>query len=190
MMVTRTRTVAPNQTTTLSARSSENPTNKPARSSGHVAKSTIVSTVPKSVGRCAEISRSPASAGAGAPITNQTPPDAIAQMVWATCEHGDDSNFFGWHRIYLYYFERVLRWAANDDTLRLAGAPFDAHPGTILVQEWNGNSQRVTSSRMAYARAWSKPDLQAASTVGSGRGDRVGSGLSEIQCTLPLAAST
>jgi hypothetical protein len=59
------------------------------------------------------------TAGAGAPITDQTPPDAIAQMVWATCEHGDDSNFFGWHRMYLYYFERVLRWAANDDTLRL-----------------------------------------------------------------------
>jgi hypothetical protein len=28
-------------------------------------------------------------------------------------------NFFGWHRMYLYYFERVLRWAAQDDTLRL-----------------------------------------------------------------------
>jgi hypothetical protein len=48
------------------------------------------------------------TAGAGAPITDQTPPDAIAQMVWATCEHGDDSNFFGWHRMYLYYFERAL----------------------------------------------------------------------------------
>jgi Common central domain of tyrosinase/Polyphenol oxidase middle domain len=55
----------------------------------------------------------------GPAIVDQTPPDAIAQMIWATCEHGDDSNFFGWHRIYLYYFERVVRWAANDDTLRL-----------------------------------------------------------------------
>jgi Common central domain of tyrosinase/Polyphenol oxidase middle domain len=59
------------------------------------------------------------TAGAGAAIADQTPPDDIAQMIWATCEHGDDSNFFGWHRMYLYYFERVLRWAANDDTLRL-----------------------------------------------------------------------
>jgi hypothetical protein len=59
------------------------------------------------------------TAGAGPAIVDQTPPDAIAQQIWATCEHGDDSNFFGWHRIYLYYFERVLRWAANDDTLRL-----------------------------------------------------------------------
>jgi hypothetical protein len=59
------------------------------------------------------------STGDGPPITDQTPPDDIAQKIWATCEHGDDANFFGWHRMYLYYFERVLRWAANDDTLRL-----------------------------------------------------------------------
>jgi hypothetical protein len=59
------------------------------------------------------------SADGGPPITDQTPPDAIAQQIWATCEHGDTANFFGWHRMYLYYFERVLRWAANDDTLRL-----------------------------------------------------------------------
>jgi hypothetical protein len=59
------------------------------------------------------------SVGGGPPIIDETPPDDIAQKIWATCEHGDDANFFGWHRMYLYYFERVLRWAANDDTLRL-----------------------------------------------------------------------
>ena len=55
-------------------------------------------------------------------INDQTPPDAIAQKIWATCEHSNppqQANFFGWHRMYLYYFERVLRWAANDNTLRL-----------------------------------------------------------------------
>jgi hypothetical protein len=41
------------------------------------------------------------TAGAGPAIVDQTPPDAIAQQIWATCEHGDDSNFFGWHRMYL-----------------------------------------------------------------------------------------
>jgi tyrosinase len=53
---------------------------------------------------------------------DQTPPDAIATAVWATCQHspqGQQLNFFGWHRMYLYYFERVLRWAANDPTLTL-----------------------------------------------------------------------
>ena len=55
-------------------------------------------------------------------ITDQTPPDATAKKVWATCQHSGQTqalNFFGWHRMYLYYFERVLRWAANDNTLRL-----------------------------------------------------------------------
>jgi hypothetical protein len=53
---------------------------------------------------------------------DQTPPDAIATTVWATCQHsppGQQLNFFGWHRMYLYYFERVLRWAANDPALTL-----------------------------------------------------------------------
>jgi len=57
-------------------------------------------------------------------ITDQLPPDATAVLIWATCQHSvgpgpQQANFFGWHRMYLYYFERVLRWAANDKTLRL-----------------------------------------------------------------------
>jgi Common central domain of tyrosinase/Polyphenol oxidase middle domain len=54
--------------------------------------------------------------------TDQTPPDDVAKAIWATCQHsppGKQLNFFGWHRMYLYYFERVLRWASQDDTLRL-----------------------------------------------------------------------
>lgn len=51
-------------------------------------------------------------------ITDQTPPDSVAQTVWATCQHGEP-NFFLWHRMYLYYFEQVLQWAAGDPTLRL-----------------------------------------------------------------------
>ena len=57
-------------------------------------------------------------------ISDQLPPDATAVLIWATCQHSagpgaQQANFFGWHRMYLYYFERVLRWAANDTTLRL-----------------------------------------------------------------------
>lgn len=55
-------------------------------------------------------------------IQDQTPSDGLAKDVWATCVHsprGKQLNFFGWHRMYLYYFERVLRWAANDPTLTL-----------------------------------------------------------------------
>jgi hypothetical protein len=55
-------------------------------------------------------------------LQDQTPPDAIANAVWATCQHSPQDqqlNFFGWHRMYLYYFEGVLRWAANDPALTL-----------------------------------------------------------------------
>ncbi len=55
-------------------------------------------------------------------IVDQTPPDQIATTTWATCQHSGQTqavNFFGWHRMYLYYFEQVLRWAAQDTTLRL-----------------------------------------------------------------------
>jgi Common central domain of tyrosinase len=60
-------------------------------------------------------------------ITDQTPPDSIASAIWATCQHsagptpatGQALNFFGWHRMWLYYLERVMRWAAGDNTLRL-----------------------------------------------------------------------
>ncbi|MBX9628489.1 MAG: tyrosinase family protein, partial [Gemmataceae bacterium] len=34
------------------------------------------------------------------------------------CEHGT-VGFLPWHRGYLYYFERILRWAANDPALML-----------------------------------------------------------------------
>jgi hypothetical protein len=61
-------------------------------------------------------------------VTDLTPPDALAAEVWNTCKHSgfrqdgtfvQSTNFFGWHRIYLYYFEQVLRTLAKDDTLRL-----------------------------------------------------------------------
>ena len=38
--------------------------------------------------------------------------------TWCTCEHGT-SQFLTWHRMYLYFFERVLQQAANDPTLTL-----------------------------------------------------------------------
>jgi len=58
-------------------------------------------------------------------IVDQTPPDQVATTTWATCEHSGGvqsqqaQNFFTWHRMYLYYFEKVLQWAADDATLRL-----------------------------------------------------------------------
>ncbi|MUL36989.1 tyrosinase family protein [Gloeocapsopsis dulcis] len=38
--------------------------------------------------------------------------------AWGTCSHGS-FFFFPWHRMYLYYFERILRQASGDPTLAL-----------------------------------------------------------------------
>ncbi len=38
--------------------------------------------------------------------------------AWRTCNHGS-FFFFPWHRMYLYYFERILRQASGDPTLAL-----------------------------------------------------------------------
>jgi len=45
-------------------------------------------------------------------------PPNLAQRVWARCHHGT-RHFLTWHRMYLHYFERVLRAAAGDTELRL-----------------------------------------------------------------------
>ncbi len=50
--------------------------------------------------------------------------------AWNQCEHGS-YFFFSWHRMYLYFFERILRAAANDPNLAL---PY---------WNWNDASQRA-----------------------------------------------
>jgi hypothetical protein len=51
-------------------------------------------------------------------VENTTPPDSIAQTVWDQCEHGT-IYFYGWHRLFLFYFEQALQDAAGDPNLRL-----------------------------------------------------------------------
>lgn len=82
-------------------------------------------------------------------IVDQTPPDAIAQLIWATCQHSPPTkelNFFAWHRMYLYYLERVMRWAAADPTLTLpywdytnpnqTGLPAEFRDTTSPLYDW------------------------------------------------------
>jgi hypothetical protein len=52
----------------------------------------------------------------GLSTQNATTPDEMA--TWCTCEHGTN-EFLTWHRMYLYYFEQVLRAASGDKTLTL-----------------------------------------------------------------------
>ncbi len=50
--------------------------------------------------------------------------------AWNQCEHGS-YYFFAWHRMYLYFFERILRAASGDPNLAL---PY---------WNWNDSSQRA-----------------------------------------------
>ncbi|HEX8210048.1 MAG TPA: tyrosinase family protein [Longimicrobium sp.] len=44
--------------------------------------------------------------------------DTPVLPVWNTCQHGH-YMFLSWHRMYLYFFERILRAASGDPTLAL-----------------------------------------------------------------------
>jgi hypothetical protein len=44
--------------------------------------------------------------------------DSPALTAWNGCQHGS-FYFFSWHRMYLYYFERILRKASGDPNLAL-----------------------------------------------------------------------
>jgi hypothetical protein len=84
-------------------------------------------------------------------ITDQSAPDATAQAIWATCQHSRRAtqavNFFGWHRMYLYYFERVLRWAAADDTLRLPYWDYTDPAQTTLPAEFQSQVSTLHDAR-------------------------------------------
>ncbi len=44
--------------------------------------------------------------------------DGTPQPAWNSCQHGS-WHFLAWHRMYLYYFERILRQASGDPNLTL-----------------------------------------------------------------------
>lgn len=52
----------------------------------------------------------------GITVQSKTTPDENA--TWCTCQHGT-IQFLTWHRMYLYYFEKVLQAAAGNPSLRL-----------------------------------------------------------------------
>lgn len=51
-------------------------------------------------------------------VATWTARNAGETSTWCQCEHGT-TQFLTWHRMFLYYFERVLRQAANDPNLTL-----------------------------------------------------------------------
>lgn len=58
--------------------------------------------------------------GVAAATGNNCQPNSSGQPLtsWATCQHGS-WFFLAWHRMYLYYFERILRDASGDPDFAL-----------------------------------------------------------------------
>lgn len=54
-------------------------------------------------------------------------PDAVDQTAWDTCQHAT-WFFLSWHRMELYFFERILRKASGSATLTLPYWNFGAQP--------------------------------------------------------------
>jgi hypothetical protein len=56
-------------------------------------------------------------------LSAQSKSTSDENATWCTCQHspanGNNLSFLTWHRMYLYYFEKVLQAAAGDPTLRL-----------------------------------------------------------------------
>ncbi len=60
----------------------------------------------------------PVSGSGMAGVQTFTATNAAETATWCQCEHGTE-RFLTWHRMYIWYFERVLQQAAGDPTLRL-----------------------------------------------------------------------
>lgn len=57
----------------------------------------------------------------------------MAQAVWATCPH-HMVEFLAWHRIYVHFFERIVRKAAGDDAFALPYWDYSNGDGTLPVE--------------------------------------------------------
>src|SRR5262249_39668058 len=51
--------------------------------------------------------------------------EKLARDVWGTCTHNHPMvRFLPWHRVYLFFFERIVRAAAGLDTSSNLGLPY------------------------------------------------------------------
>ena len=87
----------------------------------------------------------PISGNGMAGVQTFTASNADETATWCKCEHGT-VNFLTWHRMYLWYFERVLQQAAGDPSLRLPFFDYETngqlpeiYRATTYVDE-NGNT--------------------------------------------------
>ena len=81
-------------------------------------------------------------------ITTQTPTTPEEFATWCTCEH-QSIHFLTWHRMYVYFFEQVLRSAANDNNLTLPYWDYESNghiPEAFRAPTYvNGSGQTVSN---------------------------------------------
>jgi len=71
--------------------------------------------------------RGPVTGGSMTGVVTWSASNTAETQTWCRCEHGTN-QFLTWHRMYLYYFERVLQQAAGDPNLRLPYWDYAGHP--------------------------------------------------------------
>jgi len=66
---------------------------------------------------------------------------------WNTCQHGPVNFFWPWHRMYLYWFERIVRSQSGDPTWALPYWDWQANPTLPAMFQVSGNPALYVSSR-------------------------------------------
>src|SRR5437763_11052145 len=88
-------------------------------------------------------------------VTTFTASNPAETATWCKCEHGTEP-FLTWHRMYLWYFERVLQEAAGDPSLRLPYWDYETNgalPAAYREQNYvNENNQTVPNPLRVEAR--------------------------------------
>jgi hypothetical protein len=88
-------------------------------------------------------------------VQTWTASNADETATWCKCEHGT-VQFLTWHRMYLWYFERVLQEAAGDPSLRLPYWDYEkngALPPAYRAETYvNESGQTVSNPLRSNAR--------------------------------------
>ncbi|MCE7028113.1 tyrosinase family protein [Jiella avicenniae] len=117
-------------------------------------------------------------------LADNTPPDALAEEVWATCQHGTD-QFLAWHRMYLYFFERVLRAASGDETFALPYWDY-TNPGSPGDEPWRMPALFVVSQLQGETGPVPNPLFEPRRTAGFGSTVELDTAQTDIDPILAL----
>ena len=110
---------------------------------------------------CANVSGLSAAGMSG--LTAQAKSNADENATWCTCQHGT-VQFLTWHRMYLYYFEKVLQSAAGDPNLRL---PFWDYEGNAQMPAAYREQKYINANGQSVANPLYIPNRQAQLNAGT-----------------------